>query len=183
MGQRRGQAKQEGITVFVRVRASGAQNEGDIPPVSLLVASTLTGSEHFQKYSTITIVGRHAGPLCSCAGLYVRPSATPLPVFIHALGALAQMPIDAILTANQVVEINENQTSLCVRDAQRPNKSIECAFDRVFGPESVQEDVFRGLVPALDTVIKGFNACVLAYGQTGAGKTHTLIGTCLTSLN
>lgn len=77
----------------------------------------------------------------------------------------------------QVVEINESQTSLCVRDVQRPNKSIECAFDRVFGPESVQEDVFLGLVPVLDTVIKGFNACVLAYGQTGAGKTHTLIGT------
>lgn len=29
MGQRRGQAKQEGISVFVRVRASGAQEEGD----------------------------------------------------------------------------------------------------------------------------------------------------------
>lgn len=80
-------------------------------------------------------------------------------------------------TPTQVVEVNENQTGLCVRDAQRPTKSIECAFDRVFGPESVQEDVFLSLVPALDTVIKGFNACVLAYGQTGAGKTHTLIGT------
>lgn len=76
-----------------------------------------------------------------------------------------------------MVEINESKTSIFVQDAQRPNKSIECAFDRVFGPESVQGDVFLSLVPALDTVIKGFNACVLAYGQTGAGKTHTLIGT------
>lgn len=36
MGQRRGQAKQEGITVFVRVRASGAQDEGDSPQVDIV---------------------------------------------------------------------------------------------------------------------------------------------------
>ncbi|CAM9638234.1 unnamed protein product, partial [Choristocarpus tenellus] len=49
-------------------------------------------------------------------------------------------------------------------------------YDRVFGPTSTQEDVFSALVPTLDTVLQGFNACVLAYGQTGAGKTHTLLG-------
>ncbi|CAM9788747.1 unnamed protein product, partial [Scytosiphon promiscuus] len=76
----------------------------------------------------------------------------------------------------QVVEINDSETSVCVRDAERPNKSIQCAFDRVFGRDSTQEDVFNGLEPALDTVVEGFNACVLAYGQTGSGKTHTLIG-------
>lgn len=76
-----------------------------------------------------------------------------------------------------MVEINESETSVCVRDVDRPNKSIECAFDKVFGRDATQEDIFNGLVPALDTVVKGFNACVLAYGQTGSGKTHTLIGT------
>lgn len=76
----------------------------------------------------------------------------------------------------QVVTIRESE-KVCVRDVERPHKSIECAFDRVFGRDSTQEDVFMGLVPALDTVMKGFNACVLAYGQTGSGKTHTLIGT------
>lgn len=76
-----------------------------------------------------------------------------------------------------MVEVNESETSVCVRDNEKPHKSIECAFDRVFAHDSTQEDVFLGLVPALDTVVKGFNACVLAYGQTGSGKTHTLIGT------
>ncbi|CAM9212099.1 unnamed protein product [Ectocarpus sp. 13 AM-2016] len=78
--------------------------------------------------------------------------------------------------SQQVVEINEDGTSVCVRDADRPNKSIECAFDKVFGCSSTQDDIFLGLVPTLDTVVRGFNACVLAYGQTGSGKTHTLIG-------
>lgn len=30
---------------------------------------------------------------------------------------------------------------------------------------------------ALDNVLDGFNATVFAYGATGAGKTHTMIGT------
>lgn len=77
----------------------------------------------------------------------------------------------------QVVEIDEGGTCVSVRNTEYPNKTIKCAYDRVFGPESVQQDVFLGLVPALDTVLQGYNACVLAYGQTGSGKTHTLIGT------
>ncbi|CBJ32767.1 conserved unknown protein [Ectocarpus siliculosus] len=89
----------------------------------------------------------------------------------HLLCGTSHQPLP-----QQVVEVNEDETSVCVRDAERPNKSIECAFDKVFGCSSSQDDIFRGLVPALDTVVKGFNACVLAYGQTGSGKTHTLIG-------
>eukprot|EP01060_Flectonema_neradi_P029691 TRINITY_DN4156_c0_g1_i1.p1 TRINITY_DN4156_c0_g1~~TRINITY_DN4156_c0_g1_i1.p1 ORF type:complete len:1040 (+),score=261.65 TRINITY_DN4156_c0_g1_i1:321-3122(+) len=30
--------------------------------------------------------------------------------------------------------------------------------------------------PALDNAWKGFNTCIFAYGQTGAGKTHTMMG-------
>ena len=28
----------------------------------------------------------------------------------------------------------------------------------------------------IDSVIKGFNACVFAYGTTGSGKTYTMTG-------
>ncbi|CAN0013117.1 unnamed protein product, partial [Ascophyllum nodosum] len=55
-------------------------------------------------------------------------------------------------------------------------QAVSCAFDRVFGPDSTQQEIFQGLLPALDTILQGFNASVLAYGQTGSGKTHTLIG-------
>ncbi len=30
--------------------------------------------------------------------------------------------------------------------------------------------------PLLDHVLSGYNATVLCYGQTGAGKTHTMMG-------
>lgn len=50
-------------------------------------------------------------------------------------------------------------------------------FDRVFGPTSGQQDVFDEAVrPTVEGVLEGYNGCVLAYGQTGAGKSHTMMG-------
>jgi len=41
-----------------------------------------------------------------------------------------------------------------------------------------QETVFDKSVKfATDGVLDGFNATVFAYGATGAGKTHTMLGT------
>ncbi|KAG8462867.1 hypothetical protein KFE25_001640 [Diacronema lutheri] len=50
-------------------------------------------------------------------------------------------------------------------------------FNRVYGPSSTQEDVFRDTEPLMTSVLDGFNVCVLAYGQSGSGKTFTMEGT------
>ncbi|CAL9145289.1 unnamed protein product [Musa hybrid cultivar] len=52
----------------------------------------------------------------------------------------------------------------------------EFVLDRVFHPESTQEDVFREVKPILRSALDGHNVCILAYGQTGTGKTHTMEG-------
>ena len=40
-----------------------------------------------------------------------------------------------------------------------------------------QEDVYRSCGSGLVTrVMDGYNATIMAYGQTGAGKTHTMTG-------
>ncbi|KAH3745191.1 kinesin family member 10 [Pelomyxa schiedti] len=50
-------------------------------------------------------------------------------------------------------------------------------FDRVFGASSTQEDVYRVATKGIiDSILDGFNATVFAYGATGSGKTHTMIG-------
>ena len=50
-------------------------------------------------------------------------------------------------------------------------------FDRMFSPESTQEEVFEDSVfPLIQDVLSGYNATVFAYGQTGTGKTHTMEG-------
>lgn len=50
-------------------------------------------------------------------------------------------------------------------------------FDKVFGPDATQIDVYRSVVcPLLEEVLLGYNCTVFAYGQTGTGKTFTMQG-------
>ena len=52
----------------------------------------------------------------------------------------------------------------------------EFTFDGVFGEGATQADVFKELgAPLLQDVLNGYDACALAYGQTGAGKTFSLL--------
>ncbi|WVZ50096.1 hypothetical protein U9M48_001384 [Paspalum notatum var. saurae] len=53
----------------------------------------------------------------------------------------------------------------------------EFSVDRVFNQESTQEDVFHEVKPILRSALDGHNVCILAYGQTGTGKTYTMEGT------
>ncbi|KAI8142265.1 kinesin motor domain-containing protein, partial [Fennellomyces sp. T-0311] len=51
------------------------------------------------------------------------------------------------------------------------------SFDRVFGPESKQDEIYRAVAqPILDEVLMGYNCTIFAYGQTGTGKTYTMEG-------
>nr|GMD04703.1 kinesin-like protein KIN-14U [Ipomoea batatas] len=53
----------------------------------------------------------------------------------------------------------------------------EFGFDKVFPQEANQEDVFVEVEPILRSALDGHNVCILAYGQTGTGKTYTMDGT------
>ncbi|XP_066984461.1 kinesin-like protein KIF11 [Macrobrachium rosenbergii] len=51
------------------------------------------------------------------------------------------------------------------------------SFDRVFGPESKQIDVYKAVAKtSVEEVLNGFNCTIFAYGQTGTGKTFTMEG-------
>ena len=50
-------------------------------------------------------------------------------------------------------------------------------FQRVFGEATSQAQVFTECaLPLVDTILSGASACCLSYGQTGTGKTHTMLG-------
>ncbi|KAJ1722503.1 tubulin-dependent ATPase kip3 [Coemansia erecta] len=61
--------------------------------------------------------------------------------------------------------------------SNRRHKDIRFVFDRVYGEESTQGDVYEGTTRGLlDSVMGGYNATVFAYGATGCGKTYTISG-------
>ncbi|XP_037906413.1 kinesin-like protein KIF3A [Hermetia illucens] len=50
-------------------------------------------------------------------------------------------------------------------------------FDNVFGEDSSQIDLYVDTArPIVDKVLEGYNGTILAYGQTGTGKTYTMSG-------
>ncbi|KAA0162391.1 hypothetical protein FNF28_04728 [Cafeteria roenbergensis] len=55
-------------------------------------------------------------------------------------------------------------------------KKTDFSFQRVFGPQAGQEDVFNELDGLVNSAVDGKRVCIFAYGQTGAGKTHTMLG-------
>lgn len=50
-------------------------------------------------------------------------------------------------------------------------------FDRVYGADTTQEELYElSARPAVLSVLEGYNATLMAYGQTGTGKTYTMEG-------
>ncbi|XP_055384930.1 kinesin-like protein KIF19 [Condylostylus longicornis] len=57
------------------------------------------------------------------------------------------------------------------------NRPRKYGYDHVFGEETTQENVYKTTTaPLVKDVLDGFTAAVFAYGATGSGKTHTMLG-------
>lgn len=50
-------------------------------------------------------------------------------------------------------------------------------FDHAFSDQFTNQDVFNMTIqPLIPNILEGFNVTCFAYGMTGSGKTHTMIG-------
>ena len=70
---------------------------------------------------------------------------------------------------------NYNQILLFKPDSNEIPKSF--AYDAVYGEESQQQTVYdESAFSLVESVLEGYNGTIFAYGQTGCGKTHTMVG-------
>ena len=56
------------------------------------------------------------------------------------------------------------------------NEKIKYNLDKIFPPQTEQHQIFQEVKPFVKNALDGFDVCLLAYGQTGAGKTFTMEG-------
>ena len=64
-----------------------------------------------------------------------------------------------------------------VRETHSRADSKKFVYDQVSGRDGTQEGIFESVgKPMCESVLQGYNATIFAYGQTGAGKTFTMMG-------
>ena len=66
---------------------------------------------------------------------------------------------------------NVSPTSLAVDSPQGRKLFL---FDRVFGEDVYQEGVWEYVQESVNAFVQGYNVSVLAYGQSGSGKSYTM---------
>lgn len=64
-----------------------------------------------------------------------------------------------------------------VLNIKKEKDAKEFVFDYVFGMDTRQENIYETCAYSLvENGLEGYNGTVFAYGQTGAGKTFTMVG-------
>ena len=77
-------------------------------------------------------------------------------------------------------EVNNGSTNIVKVDSSTNTvflKDKQFTYDNVFGITEPQETIYnKSAFGLVEKVVEGYNGTIFAYGQTGCGKTHTMMG-------
>ena len=71
----------------------------------------------------------------------------------------------------------EGHQSIVIAKPGEPDKSNTYVYDRVYDWTDTQEKIYNSAMKSVVlSTLNGYNGTIIAYGQTGTGKTHTIEG-------
>merc|ERR1719410_1490788 len=78
-------------------------------------------------------------------------------------------------------QYNEETNTVSIHPSHNSNshsrKPLTFQFDAVLSPSTTQEQTFNAVAKSvIDDVLLGYNSSICCYGETTAGKTHTIFG-------
>ena len=79
------------------------------------------------------------------------------------------------------ITIGSDSKTILVENKTEQQKSemrqLQYTMDKVFDEDITQVELFQEVgMPILNSFLSGYNCTIFCYGQTGAGKTHTMMG-------
>ena len=78
------------------------------------------------------------------------------------------------ISSNKAINLipEDENTLILYKDSQK----FQGTFNQIFSDDSTQKEVFNFIKPCIYNIKAGINCTILAYGQTGTGKTYTMFG-------
>ncbi|KAL6760128.1 P-loop containing nucleoside triphosphate hydrolase protein [Haematococcus lacustris] len=112
------------------------------------------------------------------------PYLTPMSVTRNPLTDQSER-VKVVVRVRPCLRASEHPGSLDLQEARngkltltRPDAIVPFntyQFDKVLDADTTQQDVYHEVRDVVEDVLHGYNGTILAYGQTGAGKTHSLM--------
>jgi kinesin family protein 3/17 len=73
------------------------------------------------------------------------------------------------------VDVDTGNNSVAVTSNKNDTKTFQ--FDYVYPMDTTQREIYDQVAfPIVDSIFQGYNGTIFAYGQTGCGKTYTMMG-------
>ncbi|KDB21714.1 hypothetical protein H109_06363 [Trichophyton interdigitale MR816] len=136
-------------------------------PVSLIMRPSRSSSR--MSVGSVANSNRHCG-----SGISDEDARTAVKVVVRVRPPLQQSDpgFDLIPQRFQRPTVHVTSPTSLAIDAPQGRKLF--VFDRVFGESVDQEGIWDYLHDSVNSFMQGYNVSILAYGQSGAGKSYTM---------
>eukprot|EP01127_Copromyxa_protea_P006863 TRINITY_DN1680_c0_g1_i2.p1 TRINITY_DN1680_c0_g1~~TRINITY_DN1680_c0_g1_i2.p1 ORF type:complete len:610 (-),score=81.44 TRINITY_DN1680_c0_g1_i2:22-1851(-) len=162
------------IKAYVRVRPLSSKEYGDYICLPDHCTVNLTEKKKEERKTTpATPLAKNSQKIKSDGMVTPRKTLSNSQTFATPLNNSQQPRRDAMNTPMKNIPHSRPISNPMERNAP----ALAYQFDRVFGPTANTEEVFSHTTESfVQEILDGISCTCIAYGTTGSGKTHTMVG-------